>query len=170
MAWLALSLLGPREAKESRGTLGPETAASGTRPCGSGEGDQAGSWRGGEAGPVVTVAVYLGKEDYGDEVRFSRAWRSPSLRSGPPDSPRLLIRPRAGDPRGVGGMPRSPWGSVLPVGLHLLCSGPVGPTQSQRSLGGPPVCKQPFTKGKGRRLLSPTDQRRLELKGEARWV
>ena len=86
MAWLALSLLGPREAKESRGTLGPETAASGTRPAG---GARAGSWRGGEAGPLVIVAVYWGKEDDGDEITFPRAWQSPSLRSGPPDSARL---------------------------------------------------------------------------------
>ena len=52
-------------------------------------GDQAGRWRGGEAGPFVIAAVYSGKEDDGDKITFPRAWRSPSLRSGPPDSPRL---------------------------------------------------------------------------------
>ena len=34
-----------------------------------------------------------GKDDDDDETTFPRAWWSPSLRSRPPDSPRLLIQP-----------------------------------------------------------------------------
>ena len=128
MAWLGLSLLGPREARESQGILCSETAASGTRLCGPGRGgDQAGSRRGGQAGPFVIAAVYSGKDAEDDERTFPRAWRSPSLRSGLPDSPWLLIQPRADDPRGAGGMPSSPWGSVLPAGSCPLCSRPAGP-------------------------------------------
>ena len=144
MAWLGLSLLGPREARESRGILCSETAASGTRLCGPGRGgDQAGSRRGGQAGPFVIAAAYSGKDAEDDKRTFPRAWQSPSLRSGLPDSPRLLIQPRAVTPGAQGGgMPSSPWGSVLPVGSYPLCSRPAGPALTslrEAWLGLPPV-------------------------------
>lgn len=94
MAWLRLSLLGPREARESRGILCSETAASGTRLCGPGRGgDQAGRSEGGQAGPFVIAAACQAKM-LRMMKEHSESLAEPSHRSGLPDS-RLLIQPRA---------------------------------------------------------------------------